>query len=563
MRAHLHLGRQDTAILPLWFVWLAALSFVFYGVGSFAILDNNEGLYAEVAREMLAAPDSRGWIIPHLNGLPYMEKPPLLYWLTGLSFSVFGITEWSARLVPALSTLACVGQLIWFGTLLQRPQAGRLAALMFVSGVGMLAMSHVLMFDMLLTCLLTASLLCGWQSLLTRDGKYLRRAYFFLGFAVLAKGLIALVLFGLVMGGACIAYAGSGRSAWSNLLACVNRSACLIFVLVTLPWHLAATLVEPTFAQYYFIQEHVLRFLGLRIPHDYYPGTWWYYLPRMALYLFPWSVLLPCLLIWRSRSVHPGGRSLSIFLGCAWLLPLVFFSVSSAKANYYLVVVMPLAAMHLAIALEDRPQMHAMGRALPGVLLALASGIGVVSLTWWTAAPTESLIIHGLPRLQFTLLAVGVFGILSVGAAIIAWRIPRIGVLAYALLSGWIVLMLLPVLQAMEPTISTRLTAQYLQTGLPGRRVYLYRDFDQQSSLAFYLQRPLAIIDVRSSDLFWGQRLQKSALLLSQDEFVRRLPSEAVAVVVMDRQVRDFRAAPFFSVFKTEKRLGETTIFTN
>ena len=80
--------------IPLWLVWVAALGFVLTALGGYGILDNNEGLYAEIPREMLASHDWRHWVIPHLNGLPYMEKPPLLYWLTALSFSLFGITEW-------------------------------------------------------------------------------------------------------------------------------------------------------------------------------------------------------------------------------------------------------------------------------------------------------------------------------------------------------------------------------------------------------------------------------------------------------------------------------------
>src|ERR1039457_1241108 len=81
--------RERVALfIPIWLVWITALGFVLGGLGSFGILDNNEGLYAEIAREMLASHDWRQWVIPHLNGLPYMEKPPLLYWLTALSFAL-------------------------------------------------------------------------------------------------------------------------------------------------------------------------------------------------------------------------------------------------------------------------------------------------------------------------------------------------------------------------------------------------------------------------------------------------------------------------------------------
>jgi 4-amino-4-deoxy-L-arabinose transferase-like glycosyltransferase len=248
--------------IPLWLVWAVALGFVLAELGSFGILDNNEGLYAEIPREMLSSGDWRLWVIPHLNGLPYMEKPPLLYWLTALSFALFGQNEWSARAVPAASALACVALLLWFGAAVKRPQVGRLAALMFVSGVGVTVMSHVLMFDMLLTALLTAALMGAYRAL-TEDGvRFVRAAYALLALALLAKSVFALIVFGLVM--ACFILSTS-RSLMEFLSACrklFEPWALLIFCAIAVPWHLVASLTEPIFAWFYFINEHVLRFIG-------------------------------------------------------------------------------------------------------------------------------------------------------------------------------------------------------------------------------------------------------------------------------------------------------------
>ena len=77
---------------------LGAAAFFYGGLGSYALLNNNEGLYAQIAWEML---ESGNWVIPHLNGVPYIEKPPLLYWLVAGSFKLFGKNEWAARFVPA------------------------------------------------------------------------------------------------------------------------------------------------------------------------------------------------------------------------------------------------------------------------------------------------------------------------------------------------------------------------------------------------------------------------------------------------------------------------------
>ena len=574
--------------IPLWLVWLVAAAFVFAGLGGHALLDNNEGLYAEIPREMLAANDWRQWVIPHLNGLPYMEKPPLLYWLTALSFSLFGMTEFAARLVPALSALGCVALLLGFACSQQRTTAGRLAAVMFISGIGVCAMSRVLMFDMLLTAMLTGALMYAYRfvngdvdlhavgDMLQPTSRatfrcahlpHLYRAHVFLALAVMAKGLVALVLFILV---ASAMLAERHRSPRAFLQACTGMlapRALLIFAAIVVPWHVAASLIEPIFAWFYFINEHVLRFLGKREPHDYYAGAWWYYLPRMVLYLFPWSLLLPCLLL-RARAATDtatagGERSLSRFLLIAWLLPLLFFSISSAKANYYLVAVMPFAALHLSIGLEKRGWLHGAGAALPGVLAALLAVAGLLAMRNQAPRAQALASIAGMGEREFISTALLSLMALALVAAALAWRVRRIGVLAYLPLSGFIVTVLALVLTAMAPLNSTQPLVRDVQAALPGHAVYLFRDFEQLSSLPFYLNTPVPVIDSRSNDLYWGNKLQANDRLIDGEQFARRLPSQKVVVVVRDRYLADFRLVPYFGKFSGSRRIGENTLFFN
>lgn len=552
--------------VPLWLVWAAALAFVLGGFGSFGILDNNEGLYAEIPREMLASHDWRLWVIPHLNGLPYMEKPPLLYWLTALSFALFGETEWAARMVPALSSLSCVALLLWFGKAAKRSQAGRLAALMFVSGAGVMAMSHVLMFDMLLTALLTAALMCAWRYLQEAKPAFLRWSYAFIALALLAKGLVALVLYGLVVGGFLLT---GERSVGGLLRACTKwfePGALLVFIAIAAPWHIAASITEPVFAWFYFVNEHVLRFLGRREPHDYYSGSWWYYLPRMAIYLFPWSFLLFGLIGTRRRQADSTQRSLSRFLLIAWLAPLVFFSVSSAKANYYLVAVMPFAAFHLAVVLEDRAFLSSGTRLLPGIViaaLALVLDVALVLRVDEAAGSLSLYYIFGMTQRQFLLYLIGAQALLAISAVLCAWRLPKLGVLAYLLLPVLTATGMMAALHAMEPLVSTRQLSIYLKCELPDRAVYLYRNFEEQSSLPFYLKHPVPVVDARSNDLFWGNKLRTNDIIISGDQFLVVLAKRPVAIVVMQSQLKDFNAAGFTARFKGEKRIGNTTVFFN
>ncbi len=553
--------QERTALsIPLWLVWITALGIVLVGLGSYGILDNNEGLYAEIPREMLASHDWRQWIIPYLNGLPYMEKPPLLYWLTALSFALFGESEWSARVVPALSSLACVALLLWFGRAVKRPQAGRLAALMFVSGLGVCAMSRMLMFDMLLTALLTAALMCAYLYLSDGHVRFLRLAYAFLAFALLAKGFVALILFGLVIIGFLLSSVRSMMEFLRSTAKLFEPWAVLIFLAITIPWHVAASLTEPFFPWFYFVNEHILRFLGTREPHDYYAGAWWYYLPRMAIYLFPWTFLLLCLFSPSKRICEQDTSKMKRFLWLAWLMPLIFFTLSSAKANYYLVAVMPFVAFHLAAGIERlflRPSM----RAVPGVLIGALAAVLCIVLVMRGEESHFTLSIMGLDQRQFLFWVLSGLTMLAFGCAVIAWRITQIGILVYLALPVWIFVAVSGVLPAIEPLVSTRQLADYLQNQLPGRKAYIYRDFEERSSLPFYLKKVVPVIDSDSSDLFWGNRLRANKVLISGDQFEQKIKRKPVAVVVLNRRLEEFKATHYFNRFLGEKRVGETTVF--
>jgi 4-amino-4-deoxy-L-arabinose transferase-like glycosyltransferase len=544
-----------------WLVWVVAFGFALCGLGSFGLSDNNEGLYAEIAREMLASRDWHQWMVPSLNGLPYLEKPPLLYWLTALSFALFGPSEWSARLVPALSALSCVAMLLRFGRAVRQVQAGRLAALIFISGVGMIVMSHVLMFDMLLTALLAAALMFAYRYRSEERAALLRWSYAFLALAVLTKGFVAVALYGLVMAAFIFAAARAGDDAKRVSGKWCEPGALLVFLIIVLPWHVAVILAEPIFAWLYFVNEQVLRFLGMRQPHDYYSGAWWYYLPRMAIYLFPWSFLLPGMLA-SPRLPRPTEKHLERFLAAAWLVPLAFFTLSSAKANYYLVIVMPFAAFHLALAIEARGLLRPFARTLPGLLIAAMAVVlgGVLAVRG--SASLRAFAIDGLTQRQFLCLLLAGLALLALVAAAVS-RSPRIGIMAYLVLPAWIAAGMMLELRAMEPEISTRTLSHYLQRVLPDREVYVYRNFEAQSSLPFYMKRPIPVVDAQSNELFWGNRLQANRIIVSSEIFRATLRQRPVAIVVVERQLENFHATGLDALFKCEKTIGDTTVFFN
>ncbi len=557
---------QESLNLSPWMVWLLACLCVWMCLGTYGVLNDNEGLYAQIANDMLTSGDIRHWIIPHLNGLPYMEKPPLLYWLTALALALFGHAEWVVRLIPSLSALACVALLMYFGQRLYRPQTGRLAAVMFISGLGVMIISRTLMFDMLLTVFLTAALMFAYLFKLESQQQDLRLAYLSLALGVLTKGFVALLIFGMVtMSWMVLVYQ---TLSWNHFRLWLEPVSFALFLLITMPWFLAAAWCEPIFPWFFFINEHLLRFLGLRLPHDFYAGPWWYYLPRMVLYLFPWSLLLPLAWFsgWVKKSPFEAQELMLLRKMCAlaWLVPFLFFTLSSAKANYYLIVVMPFMAFNLALLLEQSHFLNDWRSAMLGLLIAAIAAALILALRM---APqllaakmvTEDFLLFGQSWEHFILLVLYGTIALALLAGLAAYCLPQAGLAVYSVLSVYLMLVLVSFASAMNPAISDKNLAQFIERELPGRTIYLYRNFEQHSSLPFYLKKPLPVIDSTSNDLYWGNRIRPgNAIIITSDQFNHL--REPRAVLVPNNDLDEFVSQKLHTRFLHQRQFVNATL---
>ena len=544
--------------LPQWVIWISAILIVSFQLGGYPVLNNNEGLYAEIPREMLASGHWQGWVIPHLNGLAYMEKPPLLYWLTAICMALFGESETVIRLVPAASALVCVGLLLWFGRQIQREVAAKLAALMFVSGLGVMVMSRSLMFDMLLTACLLGGVMHAWLYHERHELRYACRSLIFLALAILAKGFVATILFTAIGGGYLLFKTRSLSDTFKALGMWFRWQPWLLFLIVVLPWHIAAMFAEPIFAWFYFINEHILRFMGKREPHDYYAGAWWYYLPRMALFLFPWTLMLPVLL--RLKRVMPTVPALHAFLAAGWIMPLLFFSISSAKANYYLVTVMPLLALQIACWLEETGGVKRSGALILGAICA------VLALALFVSAGRQTspeLLALGLTAANLMQFFASVFVLIAITVIWMAFRRPAWAMLPLIILPIAIAPVLVDGAKNRSAEISTRVLVEYSKKHFADRELILYRVFEQQSSLPFYLKRPVRVVDSRSSDLYWGNKLHKNAIVIDDQKFVDALKSQKLALIVLDEDQTDFDQKSYSTQMKRIARLGKASVFSN
>jgi hypothetical protein len=255
-------------------IWLVTL-------GMRGLFNPDEGRYAEIPREMLASGD---WVIPHLDGLVYIEKPPLQYWATALSEALFGANDWAARLYTGLCALVTA-----FATwaLIRREWGAAAAArgaVMLGSSLLFVLLGHQLTLDMSLTLFMTLTLVgfCNAQRPAARWQPWMALSWVGIAGAFMTKGLIAGVLPIFTLVAYCVVQ--RDLAPWRRLL--LVRGAALFGVLC-LPWLLLIQHRLPQFFQFFFIREHFQRYLT-KIEDRYQP--WWFFVPVLLLGILPWLV---------------------------------------------------------------------------------------------------------------------------------------------------------------------------------------------------------------------------------------------------------------------------------
>lgn len=348
-------------------------------------LDPDEGLYGTIAYEMLGRGD---WVIPHLNGLPYLEKPPLYFWLTAMTFWVFGLSEWATRLWSALAALGTV-TLTWrIGRRLYGAPAGLLAGLAVATVVGNALYVRRASTDQLFVFCLTLAMYGFLRDAERADRGRARFLLFYLGAAlgVLAKGFIGVVIPLLIVG---IGMAVVGRLPWRDLN--LVRGGAL-FAAVAVPWHALVAWRSPALFGFYVVDNHLLRFLDARrYVEDDVPSSTLAFLVASFLWAFPWSVFT---LARRQADPSPRARWRPIVL--IWLLVVVgLFALSRFKHEYYGLPAFPALAVLVGAAWTS-------GRDVGRWLAIGAVGCGAVGLwaLWVGAGLTPAQALNGLAELN-------------------------------------------------------------------------------------------------------------------------------------------------------------------
>lgn len=323
---------QDYFCLAL----LIGFSF-FYLLGCRALSVPDEARYSEIPREMLQMKD---FITPHLNGIIYFEKPPLLYWFQAAAIYLFGKSEWVLRAPTAL--LGVLGCLTTYGVgrYLFNRRTGLLAAIILASSNLYFAMAHSITLDMTVSVFLTMTLFAFLCAVETPVGDKRRRyfawwMYASAALAVLSKGLIGIFLPGLVIFVWLLVF-----NRWRELKNLYLISGIIVFLIIALPWHIAVQIKNPEFFHFYFVEQHFTRYLTKAMGR-YKP--WWWFLPIFIAGFFPWICFFPQAI---KQAWQSGAKGLFLILW--WTLILVFFSLSDSKLIPYILPIMPATALLVA-----------------------------------------------------------------------------------------------------------------------------------------------------------------------------------------------------------------------
>ncbi len=403
--------------------------FFYFGLGSFGLVGADEPRYAQIAREMRARHD---WVTPVLNGAPWLEKPVLYYWGAMLSYKIFGVSDWAARLPSAvLASLMILA--IYFFVRRFRPGGQLDAVLIAVSSAAIIGYARAASTDMPLAATFTVGMLAwyGWSETGGRFG--LAAFYVCTALATLAKGPVAVVLAGLII----VVFALVRRQPpliWRTL----GSPALLLFVAVALPWYVAVQLRTPQFFRVFFLQHNFARFTENVFRHR---QPFWYYLPVLLLSIVPWTVyaLAACVRALRPEVSSPKHKEQPVSLGLAeepeppasapapavapevrrdarhaffvlWLaVPVLFFSFSESKLPGYLLPAIPAFALLLA----DYLQRVAESDQASTFLAVLHSALGGALLGASLLVPY--FVLRLAPPRQAILVAAGTGGVVFAG----------------------------------------------------------------------------------------------------------------------------------------------------
>jgi 4-amino-4-deoxy-L-arabinose transferase-like glycosyltransferase len=484
---------RTLANAPLWRECAVLAGFcaflLFFGLARFGLIGADEPRYAQIAREMLERHD---WVVPVLYGKPWLEKPILYYWQAMLSYSVFGVSDWAARLPVAIDAAAMVFAAYFFARrFLRGVQLD--AALILASMAAVIGFGRAASTDMPLAATFTIGML-GWLAWHeTGAAKWLAAFYVSMGFATLAKGPIAPFLAALI-----IVVFSIIRRDLHVILRTLQVPGIMLYLAVALPWYVAVQMRVPEFFRTFIVEHNFARY-GSDVFRHHQP--FWYYGPVLLLALLPWTVLVVTALVHALprlrrgdtvRSAHDADRKLALLLWA--VLPILFFSFSGSKLPGYILPSVPAWALVVAEWLYSKLSKN---ERLNPILLVAHAAVGGLLVA---AALLSQFLVYKLrPTAHAYEIAATVAGVVFIGLSILlimrGVRVLRLATLVPVVIGlAFVVKVGAPAIDSIE---SARPLEQEIRRlgrgGAPVTGMNIRRETEY--GLAYYLNRPIALYD--------------------------------------------------------------------
>jgi 4-amino-4-deoxy-L-arabinose transferase-like glycosyltransferase len=531
--------RQPSEIQKRFFIYVAIVLFagaIYLGciISPPSLMDDVDAVQAQIARNMLTSGD---WVTARLDGIAYLEKAPLIYWMMAVSYKVFGVHDWAARVPIALSAIALCWVTTAFGIWAFGRRAGFYVGLCVATCAGLFLFTRILIPDVVLTLTITLAM---WALLriLDEDENHQRFWSFVLavslGTGLLLKSLIG-VLFPVAAGVIYLSITGHlfCTRVWKRLH---PLTGLLVVVLIAAPWHVLVTLRNPPyfawtlhsgpgqyhgFLWFFVINEQLLRFLNIRYPRDYNTVPRLYFWLLNLVWLFPWSVYFPAVAKLSFKPVDRAGRTRLLALCWTGFL-LVFFTFSTTQ-EYYSMLCYPALALVLGSAMAAEGDWVRRGsRALLAILVcALVAVLTIFFLVRNVSTPGDISVALTRHPSAYSLslghmedLTIQSFAYLRIPLCVAAAAL-LIGILGSArgigqhtFLAGAIMMVLFfhaarIALVVFDPYMSSRPLAEALLRSPPGKLI-INRHYYVFSSIFFYTNRTALILNGRIENLEYG-----------------------------------------------------------
>jgi 4-amino-4-deoxy-L-arabinose transferase-like glycosyltransferase len=518
-----------------------------------SLMDDVDAVQAQIARNMLSSGD---WVTARLDGVAYLEKPPLIYWMIAISYKIFGVHDWAARIPIALSAIALCFTTAAFGAWAFGRRAGFYAGLCMSTCIGLFLFTRILVPDVMLTLVITLALWAFLRVLEEEEPRPRAWAAVFaasLGVGLLLKSLIA-VVFPVA---AVVIYLSGTRQLFSARVWKRLRplSGLAIILLIAAPWHILATLRNPPyfsftmksvpgeyhgFFWFFFINEQLLRFLNLRYPRDYNTVPRLYFWLLNLAWLFPWSVYLPAATRLSYRTVDRAGRTR--LLALSWIgFVLVFFTFSTTQ-EYYSMPCYPAFALLIGSAIAMNGRTIRYGTRFLTVFCSIAAVAAIAILVAVRHVPTPGDISQALSSnpAAYTLslghmedLTLKSFAYLRLPLALAAgsFLIGAIGTIRTASKKVYVMVAIMMVVffhaarLAMidfDPYLSSRPLVTRLEECPPGNLIVDHHYY-WFSSVFFYTDRTALLLNGRFNNLVYGSYAPNAPNVFLDDSQFREI----------------------------------------